>query len=116
MLEHMRDSEFKQLIENNYEGADIYELWNSYTLIENRANFYKRNGWHDAREAELEAEVLVDLMRRIPPEKKKGFYNEMLGDYIHLGEKGVSIDNLIEFCENLESLELFKKRILDKNG
>jgi hypothetical protein len=81
-------------------------------LAKDYAKVYRRVGWHDdARESELEMEVLVKLMKKAPYGHKKECYYQNLEKANCIG---LHIDNLLIFCETLESLEFFKKEILSK--
>lgn len=109
----MEDNQFKQMITENYSGTDIYELWNTYVIMRNHSIEGKTKRCNGARESELEAEVLMELMRKIPVSIKRDFYNRFLDEYIKLKD---DFNNLMKACETLDSLEFFKNEILNKDN
>ena len=109
-MQDIDDRFFKQMVRESYRDADIYELWNSYILADNHAKKYRKVGWVlDMKDSEIEMAVLIELMRVIPHNKKREFYNELLVDYNY---SNVILDDILSF---FESIEFFKSEILNRH-
>ncbi len=109
----MEEDNYKQMARNNYKGADIYMLWNNYFRRKKQLNETKRNGWKDdARNAELEMKVMVELMREIHPSIKQRFNQELEVEYHHSGKCSHNLDKALHA---IEDLEFFRTEILNRH-